>query len=104
MKSPDEVEFDVAVVEPLARKVIEVSVSPAVGCQIISSTVASELLITFKEMYCPEQSVETPVMVTPVTEVVPPVAIEYVKSTRELIRQSGVSTFPAPNSTPDTLI
>ena len=75
METPPELELDPDVDEPFALKVIELSPAVRLGFQIISSTVEPDEFRILSEMKDPEQSLEIPVTVTPVTVVAPPVAV-----------------------------
>ena len=68
-------ELEPDVDEPFALRVIDVSPAVRLGFQIISSTVEPDEFKIFSEMKDPEQSLEIPVTVTPVTVVAPPVAV-----------------------------
>jgi hypothetical protein len=64
VRIPPEEASAVDVVDPSARRVIEVSPMAVVGLQITSSTVVPELLAIFREIKFEVHSVPTPVTLT----------------------------------------
>jgi hypothetical protein len=98
VETPLPLELEPDVDEPFALRVIELSPAVRLGFQMISSTVEPDEFSIFSEMKDPEQLLEIPLTVTPVTVVAPPVAVVYVKSKAVSSKQFGVVTTPAPFS------